>query len=264
MALSLYFREYGETGPALILLHGLFGSSANWGSIARALAGRFRVVVPDLRNHGRSPHAAPMDYASMAEDLRGLIDRLGLQRPLVVGHSMGGKVAMRLALESPEQVAGIGVVDIAPVDYRHDFSAVFDGFEAVDLASLADRAEADRRVAAHVPDGAVRAFLLQNLVHEADGWRWRLNLPLLRESMAAITGFDVPAGAPFDGPVHFIYGTRSHYVQEAYRPRILDLFPQAVFCAVEGAGHWVYAERREAFMHCLDKLLSAVGAEVAD
>jgi len=253
----LYYREYGDAGPSLILLHGLFGSSANWGSIARALGGQFRVIVPDLRNHGRSPHAEPMDYAAMAEDVQALIDTLGLERPLVVGHSMGGKVAMRLALASPGEVAGIGVVDIAPVAYDHDFSDVFAGFEAVDLAAIRERAEADRQMAAFVSDAAVRAFLLQNLVHEAERWRWRLNLPVLRAAMDRITGFEAPEAARYKGPAHFIFGTRSDYVQPTHEPVVRTLFPQAVFCPVEGAGHWVYAERRAAFLQCLEGLLNA-------
>lgn len=253
----LYYREYGDAAPSLILLHGLFGSSANWSSIARELSGQFRVIVPDLRNHGRSLHAEPMDYAVMVEDVQALIDTLKLDRPLVVGHSMGGKVAMRLALESPGVVAGIGVVDIAPVDYGHDFSSVFAGFEAVDLARLSDRAEANRQMAAFVPDAAVRAFLLQNLVHERDGWHWRLNLPLLRVSIGTVTAFEVPPGAHYERPAHFIFGTRSDYVQKAYWPTIQTLFPGAVFCPVEGAGHWVYAERRDTFLDCLKDLLDA-------
>ena len=259
MSVSLHYREYGTDGTAIVLLHGLFGSSANWGAVARSLSVRHRVVVPDLRNHGRSPHVAEMDYPAMAADVAALCDAVGLDRPLIVGHSMGGKVAMCLALSRPQRVRGLGVVDIAPVAYDHDFGAILDGFEAVDPAHLETRAQADRRMAAHVPDPQVRAFLLQNLVRDADGWRWRLNLAALRAGMARITGFDCPGGAGYPGPAHFIHGERSDYLLPAYKPRIRELFPAATFCRVADAGHWVYAERPEGFMRCLRGLLDAAG-----
>ncbi len=255
----LHYREYGAGEDAIVLLHGLFGSSANWGAVARELSVRHRVVVPDLRNHGRSPHVDEMGYPAMAADVAALCDALGLDAPLIVGHSMGGKVAMCLALTRPQRVRGLGVVDIAPVAYDHDFGAILDGFGAVDLAHLETRAQADRHMAAFVPDPQVRAFLLQNLVRDADGWRWRLNLAALRAEMARITGFDCPDGAAYPGPAHFIYGERSDYLLPEYLSGIRERFPGAIFCPVADAGHWVYAERPEGFMRCLQALLDAAG-----
>lgn len=255
MSVSLHYREYGADGQAIVLLHGLFGSSANWGSIARELSEGYRVIVPDLRNHGQSPHAGEMSYPAMAADLWALLDRLGINQPVLIGHSMGGKVVMRAVLERPGSVAGLGVVDIAPVVYRHDFSLILDGLEAIDLTTLADRRQADHELAGRVPEAAVRAFLLQNLVRGDRGWEWRLNLGALRAHMREITGFDVPKGARFDGSAYFIHGERSHYVQAQYEPVIRELFPASVFCPVADAGHWVYAEQREGFMECLWQLL---------
>jgi len=258
MPLPLHYREYGKQGPTVLLLHGLFGSGANWGSIARELSTDYRVIVPDLRNHGQSPHADVMDYPSMAADVRALLDRLRIQQPILVGHSMGGKVVMYAALEQPQRSAGIGVVDIAPIAYAHDFSDILAGFEAIDLARLKDRQAADRQLAGYVPEAGVRAFLLQNLVHGSGGWQWRVNLQALGAAMRSITGFDVPSGKVYPGPAHFIHGARSAYVQAAFEPRIRELFPQGVFCAVPDAGHWVYTENREGFMHCLRRFLRAV------
>lgn len=257
-SVELHYREFGTSGAAIVLLHGLFGSSANWGSIARELSAGHRVIVPDLRNHGQSPHTNEMDYPSMTADVLALLDRLGIQHPILVGHSMGGKVVMRAALEHPDRAAGIGVIDIAPVAYAHDFSDILAGFESIDLAHLKDRQAADRQLARYVPEADVRAFLLQNLVRGSGGWQWRINLRALRSAMRSITGFDVPPGGAYSGPAHFIHGARSSYVQPVFEPRIRELFPEAAFCRVMDAGHWVYAEQRAAFMDCLRHLLRAV------
>ncbi len=258
MPVSLHYREYGTDGAAVILLHGLFGSSANWGSIARELSDRYRVVVPDLRNHGQSPHVEDMDYPAMAGDVAALCKQLALDRPVIVGHSMGGKVAMCLALEQADTVRGLGVADIAPVTYAHDFTAILDAFKSIDLQALQRREQADQQMGAHVREPRVRAFLLQNLVRDASGWHWRLNLRALRANMAQITGFDCVDQAAYAGPTQFIYGEDSDYVLPDYHPRIRQLFPAAGFCPVAHAGHWVYAEQREEFMRCLDRLLEAV------
>ena len=258
MSLPLNIREYGdgEDGRTIVLLHGLFGSSANWGSVARQLAARYTVLVPDLRNHGQSPHAADVSYAAMAGDLLALLDYRGIDRTLLVGHSMGGKVAMHLALHAPHRVLGLAVVDMAPVAYAHRFDQVFEAFGAVDLPELQGRADADAPMARVLPDPGVRAFLQQNLYRDAEGWKWRCNLAALREGQARITAFDVDRGVRFAGPSSFIFGTRSDYLLPVHQPLVQQFFPAAHFCAVEGAGHWVYAERPTAFMDCLQQFLS--------
>lgn len=258
MPVQLHFREYGDTGRPIVLLHGLFGSSANWGSIARELSGGYRVIVPDLRNHGQTAHTPDMDYPSMAGDLWALCDRLALERPLLVGHSMGGKVVMRAALEQPQRLAGIAVVDIAPVAYAHDFDDILAAFEAIDLTGLRDRQQADRELSASVREAAVRAFLLQNLVRTAGDWGWRINLSALRDNMDRITGFDAPPDSHYDGSAHFIHGALSRYVRPEYEPVIRQLFPSAILCRVENAGHWVYAEQPQGFADCLEGFLDAV------
>lgn len=259
MPLPLHFREYGDGGEALVLLHGLFGSSVNWGSIARSLSSDYRVLVPDLRNHGQSPHAPQMGYPEMVADMLALLDRLGIPDCLLVGHSMGGKVAMHLALQQPQRIRGVAVVDIAPIAYQHDFGAILDALDSIDLSSLQDRAEADQSLAATIPEQGVRAFLLQNLVRIESGWAWRINLPALREGMSEITGFERPVGLSYRGPAHFIFGERSDYLQPDAEDVIREVFPQATFCPVADAGHWVYAEQREGFMRCLESFLQAGG-----
>ncbi len=256
--LELHARTYGDaTRPSIVLLHGLFGSSQNWGSVARQLATRYFIVVPDLRNHGQSPQHPDSGYAAMVDDLLGLFDQHGLANATLVGHSMGGKVAMHLALTHPQRVAGLAVVDMAPVRYTHSFAGVLAGFNAIDLTAIRSRADADAQMAEHVVGRPVRAFLLQNLIKRPAGWEWRANLDALAAAQREITGFPAqPAGAQFAGPTSFIFGDQSDYVTPDYLPQIQRYFPDAVQCPVAQAGHWVYADRPEGFMACLTEFLA--------
>ncbi len=256
MALELFRREYGDGGaPPLLLLHGLFGSSANWHGIARRLATSRRVLVPDLRGHGRSPRVERVSYPDMARDLNALLDAEGIDQAAIVGHSMGGKAAMWLALTRPERVSALAVADIAPVAHAHRFDGIVDALSALDIASLSDRAQADAQLAQQLPDTALRGYLLQSLVREAEGWRWRLDLPALADSMGDIAGFPDPAGRQYPGPALFIYGTGSSYVTGEDLPAIRSLFPLARLRAVPNAGHWVYADQPDAFARALEGFL---------
>jgi len=255
--LELNIKTQGNPGsPTIVLLHGLFGSATNWGTIARNLGKDYQVVVPDLRNHGQSPQDRDCSYAAMAGDVLGLLDSRGTDSAILVGHSMGGKVAMHLALNHPQRVAGLAVVDMAPVNYSHDFQDVVDAFRAVDLGGVQKRADADAQMAPHVTLAGVRAFLLQNLVKRPDGWAWRVNLDALAAAQDEITGFpDQPVDARYRQPAAFIHGELSDYVQPAYEPEIRRLFPFASLCEVAAAGHWVYAEKPQGFMDCLERFL---------
>jgi pimeloyl-ACP methyl ester carboxylesterase len=259
--ISLYHREYGDPGALpVVLIHGLFGSSANWGGVARRLATGYRVLVPDLRNHGQSPHASTHDYPSMGEDLMGLLDRLAIDRAVLVGHSMGGKVAMHLALTRPDRVAGLAVVDIAPVRYAHGFASTLAGFAAVDVDRIGSRREADAAMRAVVPGSAVRGFLLQNLERGDQGrWRWRINLGALADAQAAITGFPGHSrDSRYAGPTVFIHGELSDYLLPSHHVVIDRWFPGASIQRIEGAGHWVYADQPQAFRQRLDRFLGSV------
>lgn len=260
--MRLHYREYGsysDQHPTLILLHGLLGSSSNWHSLARGLAGRFHLLVPDLRNHGRSPHDDEVGYPALARDLERLIDEQGLESVLLIGHSMGGKAAMWLALERPDLVSGLVVVDIAPVGYRNRFGEIYQALHAVDQARVGSRAEADAILAGYLAEPGLRQFLLQNLHQVADQagkeWRWRMNLPALASGMAEIVAFPEPGEARYTGPTLFIHGELSDYLQPDARPIIQRLFPRARVRAVPDAGHWVYAEQPAAFSALLDEFL---------
>ncbi len=259
-SIKLHYREFGTDngGTPLLLLHGLLGSLVNWQTIARRLAQRHRVVVvPDLRNHGRSPHHPDVSYPAMAGDVEALLDDLGIPSAIPVGHSMGGKVAMWLALTRPERVARLVVADIAPVCYEGRLGELMDAMLALPLDRIQRRAEADTLLAERVPNPAVRAYLLQNLVRTESGWQWRTNLRALREGLDRISDFpEPPPGARYQGPTLFIHGTRSDYVKPEYLPRMKQLFPNLELVALE-AGHWVYAEQPDAFLQAVETFLSA-------
>jgi len=250
-SLPLSLRRYGEDAAGrlpVLLIHGLFGAAANWHGIARRLAAERPVLVPDLRNHGESPWGVPMDYPAMVADLLALLDAEGIDRAHLVGHSLGGKVAMWLTLTEPGRVGSLVVADIAPVTYGRRFDGLIAALSALPLAELRDRRDADRRLAASIPNAALRGYLLQNLVQDSGGqWRWRLNLPVLADSLDAILGFPDAAGLQFPGPTLFLYGGRSDYLSGEALPRIRSLFPLARLRSIPNAGHWVYSDQPEAF-----------------
>jgi pimeloyl-ACP methyl ester carboxylesterase len=232
--------------PPLLIAHGLFGSARNWGAIARRLAERRVVLAVDMRNHGGSFHSTDHSYAAMAGDLARVIAAEG--GPMdVLGHSMGGKAAMQLALTAGELVGRLVVADIAPVAYGHDQTGHVRAMQALDLTGIATRAEADRRLALTTPDPALRAFFLQSLDLRAEGGpRWRLNLPVLAAEMNKVVGWPGTPGQ-FDRPALFLAGGDSRYVLPEHRAAILAQFPAARFARIPGAGHWLHAEKPREF-----------------
>jgi esterase len=245
--LDLYYREFREAGAdglPLLFLHGMLGASSNWLGIARPLRHRHPILIPDLRNHGRSPHHPEMDYPTMGADLLRLLDGLGLGRVVLIGHSMGAKVAMWLALHAPERVEGLVSLDMAPVEYPPRFRLLFEAMNALPLGELPHRQAADAHLAQRLEDPRLRAFLLQNLVLREGRWAWRVNLAALIQQREALRGFPhSPRPRQFPGPALFLYGDRSDYLQPEHWPAIRDRFPFARLRPVTDAGHWVYAER---------------------
>ncbi|PLL12624.1 alpha/beta hydrolase [Tabrizicola sp. TH137] len=256
--LNLIHHPAAETAekPPLVIAHGLFGSGRNWGVIARRLADRRAVFAVDMRNHGDSPRAASHRYPDLAADLAEVIRHIGAPADLL-GHSMGGKAAMQLALTQPDLVRRLVVADIAPVAYTHDQTRHIDAMRALDLADLTSRAEADRRLAATVEDPALRAFFLQSLDLKAEGGpRWRLNLDVLEAEMPHIVGWPGTTGQ-FDRPTLFLTGAQSHYVRPEHRDRIRAHFPAARFARIPDAGHWLHAEKPREFEETVRVFLDA-------
>ncbi|MGV6849619.1 MAG: alpha/beta fold hydrolase [Marinibacterium sp.] len=241
--------EYGDrngqdgVAPPLLIAHGLYGSARNWGVVSKRLSDRGPVVAVDMRNHGASPWYDSHSYPEMADDLAQVIDRTGA--PLdVLGHSMGGKAAMVLALRHPEKVRALIVADIAPVAYGHSQIQYIDAMRAVDLSAVARRSDAGKQLAAQGVSPDLQSFLLQSL--DVPNHRWRLNLDTLAKEMPKILSFPGITGR-FDGPTLFLSGADSDYVLPEHRPKIQSLFPKARFARIPGAGHWLHAEQPRAF-----------------
>lgn len=239
--MELYYREFGQGSPVLIL-HGLFGFSDNWQTIAKGLSDQHLVLTPDLRNHGRSPWADTHTYPEMADDVQAFMEAHWMFSAAVVGHSMGGKVAMQLALSNPDRVEKLVVVDIAPGQASDNHSDIFRALNELDLSKITTRQEADDFLAARIPDFGTRQFLLKNITRTPEGgFTWKMNLPVLSRAYNDILA---PVGGdPFDKPALFVRGSRSDYIKDADFALIRSLFPQAELVTIEGAGHWVHADK---------------------
>jgi pimeloyl-ACP methyl ester carboxylesterase len=253
----LHARAEGE-GPAVVLLHGLFGAGRNLGVLARGLAGRARVVSFDLRNHGESGHAAAMDYGVMAADVAESLAGLGVERAAVVGHSMGGKTAMMLALTRPALVERLAVLDIAPVTYGegHGHGGYVAAMRGLELSPGLSRAAADAAFAVAVPEAPLRAFLLNNLVL-GERPHWRLGLDEIAAALPALMAWPAPEAAPYARPALFLRGGASDYVTPPAESDIVRLFPRAQVETVEGASHWLHADHPVEVLSALQGFLAA-------
>lgn len=243
-------------GPPVILLHGLFGMARNLGAVQRALAQRFRVLSLDLRNHGASPHAPDMCYATMAADVIETMEAMGVLPAAVMGHSMGGKTAMQVALLRPDAVARLAVADIAPVAYPARNHPIAAALRAIPLSVPLTRAEADAALAGATPDHALRAFLLGNLITGARP-SWRIGLDEITAALPDLEGWEAPSTPPYAGPTLFIAGDRSDFIRPEYRGTIRGLFPASRFVTVKNAGHWLHADNPAGFLGVLEAFLHA-------
>lgn len=256
----LHHTTLGESGPRVLFCHGLFGQGKNWTTIAKALSDAHRVTLVDMPNHGRSSWTEHLDLVQAADQVAELIDA---DDPVaLVGHSMGGKIAMLLALRHPELVERLVIVDIAPVDYPSgsEFAGYIAGMRALDLDALSTRAEADAALVPSVPNRTVRSFLMQNLRRDGEGWRWQPNLELLGDELDQVTGWPAEAlrdVAPYPGPTLWIGGGRSVYVTDEFAPAMEALFPRVRRTTVKQAGHWVHSEQPEIFIEILRRFLDA-------
>jgi esterase len=243
-------------GEPLVLVHGLFGAARNLGILTRALAKSARVIALDLRNHGESPHGLPMDFATMAQDMAETLESLGVERAGIVGHSLGGKTAMALALTKPEMVARLVVMDIAPVAYDHDYEGYVRAMLAMPLTPALTRGEADQALARAVKEAPMRAFLLNNLVLGANP-RWRIGLREIQAAMPDLLDWkELPGQRVFTGPALFLRGAESGYVGPEAEGAIDALFPGAARQSIEGAAHWLHADKPREVIAALQAFFS--------
>lgn len=245
--MQLHFKQLGESGTPVIIIHGLFGSSDNWQAIGKALSDEYKVYLIDQRNHGRSPRSDKFTYDAMSEDLLEFIGQHNLLMPVIIGHSMGGKTAMTFAVQHPLLFSKLIVVDISPRFYPVHHESILKGLTSIDLQGITSRQEADEQLAIHEPHPTVRSFLLKNLYRNENGsFDWRINLPVLNEQIENV-GEALTDAVSIDNPTLFLNGERSDYIKEEDKTLIHRIFPQAEFITVANAGHWVHAEQPEEF-----------------
>jgi pimeloyl-ACP methyl ester carboxylesterase len=257
--MALHTTTLGERGPLVAFCHGLFGQGKNWTTIAKAIATDHRVLLVDMPHHGKSPWRDHFDYVDVADQVAELFSA---DDPVaLVGHSMGGKASMVLALRHPELVERLCVVDVSPVTYhsRSEFAGYIDAMQALDLGALERRSDADEALVEAVPDPTVRSFLLQNLRRHDDGWAWQPNLAVLGRDLDQLGSWPEDALAetpPYDGKTLWVAGQESRYVREEFVPAMDHWFPRNRRVTIKGAGHWVHSEQPAVFTEVLRRFLA--------
>lgn len=252
--MELNYKEFGQGDP-VIILHGLFGTSDNWQTIAKKLAEHYTVFILDQRNHGRSPHDDEFNYHLMAEDLKDFMEQHWIHQARIIGHSMGGKTAMQFALEYPDMVEKLVVVDIANQNYQGGHEAIFKALFSLDLGNIKNRKEADAALETQIEDFGVRQFLLKNLSRNKSGqYEWKMNLPVIYKNYAAILSA-VNGDYPFEGATLFVKGGLSDYITSDNFELTQTSFPNAELKTIEKAGHWVHAAAPAELLLLLDKFL---------
>lgn len=253
-SVELIYETHGhQNASPIIILHGFLASSRNWRTIAKRLGEKHHVYVLDMRNHGASPHHECLDYPSMAKDVLVFMDDLKIAKAHLLGHSMGGKVAMYLALANPERIQNLIIADIAPVSYQHSFDAMITALKQLPLAQISNRKHAEQFLADAIPDISFRQFLLQNLLLKDGVYYWRINLDIIQRNAHHIIAFPESEQRVFADDALFIAGERSAYVDaEAVYP----LFPKAEIVEIPNTGHWLYVEEPEQFCKIVDDWLS--------
>ncbi len=251
---DLFYREIGE-GTPIIILHGLFGASDNWMSIGKLLAENHKVYLLDLRNHGNSIKSTAFDYDTMAKDVITFIEKHQIESPIILGHSMGGKVAMNLAVEYPEKISKLIIADIGPKAYPVHHQVILEGLSAIDPDSIKSRKEADEILSHYVKIAGIRQFLLKNLGRKEDGgFEWKINLPIIKEKIENV-GAPLSTISRFDKPTLFIRGGDSNYILEEDFDLIHTIFTDSKVKTIQKAGHWLHAEQPQAFINIVNQFL---------
>jgi len=253
--MKLYFRKLGEHGTPIIILHGIFGSSDNWLNIGKILAENHQVFLLDQRNHGQSPWSDEFDYMVMAEDLKEFLEDHQLQNPILIGHSMGGKVVMQFELNYPHIAQKVIVVDIAPKYYPIHHTQILNGLNSLDLKNLQSRTDANEHLKRFEEKEGVRQFLLKNLYRNSENeFAFRINLKVITKNIDVV-GHELFIKNPSDTPTYFIKGADSHYILPEDERYISEIFPNFEVIEIANAGHWVQADQPEAFVKAVQQIL---------
>lgn len=252
--MKLFFRELGQ-GQPFIILHGLMGSSDNWLTQAKLLADQYHIYMVDQRNHGQSSHSDEFDYKVLANDIKDFLLQHRIERPIVLGHSMGGKAAMNFAIANPTMLDRLIVVDIAPKAYPVHHDNIVEGLKAIPIERLKTRNEADEILSQFVKEVDVRQFLLKNLLRKPEGgFAWKINLNVIDSNLELISA-DIQFPGAYNGQALFVRGGHSHYVKDEDRPRIKELFPNSTLITMD-TGHWVQAEKPQEFVEVVKNFLA--------
>ena len=258
--MKLFYRQVGENGTPIIILHGIFGSSDNWLTIGKVLGETHQVFLIDQRNHGQSPRSEDFDYNVMAEDLKEFINDHNIENPILLGHSMGGKTVMQFAMNYPDRFSKMIVVDIAPKFYPVHHSMILQGLASIDLKTLKSRTEANDLLKRFEENEGVRQFLLKNLWRNPaknNEFDWRINVPVITKNID-IVGFELSGEKSVKKPVLFIKGSESNYIQPEDERKIWELFPDYELITIEGAGHWVQADKPKEFVEIVQRFSKIV------
>ncbi len=243
--MELNFKKLGS-GQPMVILHGLLGTLDNWITLGRQFSENFTVYLVDLRNHGLSPHSEEFTYDAMMEDVLELFEAEGIEKPILLGHSMGGKVAMNLALNSPESIEKLIVADIDAKAYHVQHEQILNGLNALPIDKISSRKEADDELAKYVDEFEIRQFLLKNLDRTSAGFSWKMNLPVITRDIEKV-GVEIGKGQSVDLPTLFIRGANSNYIKDENWNALKEKFPKAELKTIENAGHWLHAEQPEEF-----------------
>jgi esterase len=254
--IDLAFREYGSASKILFILHGLLGSSQNWQRAAKVLGQKYRVLAVDLRNHGDSPHTPTHSFAEMREDVKHFFDQHDIDKAYLLGHSMGGGVAMEYAFHYPERLLGLIIEDIAPRPYGNDSGEILQTLAEIDLAGISSRTQVDEQLAKKINSPVTRQFLLTNLVRNQDNsFSWRMNLPALLNFRKELSTYAPPEKMRYDGETLFIGGERSAYRIDQNRDLMLRHFPSSRLAMIPHAGHWIHFEALEQFSETIQRFI---------
>jgi pimeloyl-ACP methyl ester carboxylesterase len=253
--MKLFFRKKGEKGSPIVILHGIFGTSDNWVGIATILSEKHQVFLLDLRNHGHSPWSEQFDYQVMSEDLMEFIQEHSLEKPLLIGHSMGGKVVMQFDLNHPEIASKIVIVDIAPKFYPVHHHLILEGLNSLDVVHLENRQAANEHMKRFEENEGIRQFLLKNLHRNVEnGFEWKINLKVITKNIDVV-GLDLWVNKPSETKAIFIKGADSPYIQAEDHRLISEIFPNFELFEIPKAGHWVQADQPAAFMDVLNNII---------
>jgi len=250
--MKLFYRETGE-GKPIFILHGLFGMSDNWATIGKQLAEKYRVIMPDLRNHGNSFHHDDWDYDHMAKDILQLANHLNLGEFILIGHSMGGKVAMKFAQEHPDLLEKFIVIDIAPRYYPVHHQTIIKALKSVNINQIKSRSEAENQLSQHIGEEGIRLFLMKNLGRNKEGFYWKFNLNVISENIENV-GEEIPPSTCVV-PALFIRGSESEYINNNDTQEIKGIFSNSMVVTIKNAGHWVHADQPEALISTLTQFI---------